>query len=245
MLTFLIKLKNITLDILFPPFCVNCQQHLDNRDKLICDNCYASIKLNNTLFCPVCRTRLAENKQICHFASYLLASAGNYDDPVLQNLIRFFKFKSLENLSPILGKILIKYLNSLNPIRQLADYILNPKSFIIIPIPLHPQRKRERGFNQAELLAKFVSDNLNLEMIDGLKRIKNTEPQSKSKNRESRLKNISGCFKINPLAEINVKNKNIILVDDVFTSGATMNEAIKILKSNGAKKIIALVLAKT
>lgn len=248
---FLIKLKNIILDILFPPICVNCRKTLtnaendaDQRGKIICEQCLGLIKLNSALFCPVCRARLAElssalreNKKICHRdAPYFLAAAGNYDDPVLQNLIHYFKYKSFENLAPILGELLIKYF------KLLSFETFKLLNFVIVPIPLHRCRERERGFNQAKLLAEITARHFNLPLIDGLKRIKNNEPQAKMKNSEKRTKNISGCFEIkNPEA---IRGKNIILIDDVFTSGATMNEAARILKKNGSGKIIALVLAK-
>ena len=235
---FLIKAKNTILNILFSPICINCQRHLDEKNKLICKQCMSLIKSNNTFFCPICRARLTENKNTCHSNSYLLAAAGNYSDPIFQNLIHYFKYKYFDNLTPLLGGLLLKYFKYIDP----KFYILNSKSYIIIPIPLHPSRERQRGFNQAKLLAKFVSNNLNLKLVEGLRRIKNTGSQSQQKNKEARNKNIIGCFKIR--SSESVKEKNIILVDDVFTSGATMNEAIKILKMNGAKKIIALVLAK-
>ncbi|MEK7168252.1 MAG: double zinc ribbon domain-containing protein, partial [Patescibacteria group bacterium] len=83
MFPFLIKIKEIIFDILFPPICLNCQKHLNNRNGLICEKCLSLIKINNTLFCSVCRARLAENRKICHRgAPYFLAAAGNYDDPV-------------------------------------------------------------------------------------------------------------------------------------------------------------------
>jgi len=231
---FLIKFKNFILDIFFPPICLNCQKHLESKSKLICEPCLSLIKVNNTLFCPVCRARLADNKRICHYDSpYLLAAAGNYDDLVLQNLIHYFKYKGFKNLTPILGEILIKYLASLN---------LNLKSFVLTPIPLHPRKERQRGFNQAKLIAEIVAKNFNLELIESLKRIRNNKPQVGLKDNEARIKNMAGCFKIQNPEQI--KNKNILLVDDVFTSGATINEAVKVLKQNGAKKIIALVIAK-
>ncbi|MEW6408364.1 MAG: ComF family protein [Patescibacteria group bacterium] len=230
----LIKAKELILDILFPPLCLNCQKHLEDKNELICKQCLLSIKLNNTLFCPVCRARLAENKRICHYDSpYLLAAAGNYDDPVLQNLIHYFKYQSFENLAPILGEIITRYIENCK---------LKIENFIIIPIPLHPLRERERGFNQARLIAEFAARNLNLELADELKRVKNNRPQVKLRNIEARAKNMINCFKIKNYEKI--KGKNILLVDDVFTSGATMNEAIAILKANGAKRIIALVSAK-
>lgn len=236
MLSLLIKARNIVLDILFPPICINCQQFLNDKNKLICEQCLSLIKFNNTLFCPVCRARLADNKRICHYDShYLLAAAGNYDDLVLQNLIHYFKYKSFKNLAPVLGEILIKYLNSLNP--QFS--ILNS---IVIPISLHPRRERRRGFNQAKLIAKILAENFNLEISEDLKRTKNNKPQVECRDSETRTKNIENCFEIKNPEKI--RGKNILLIDDVFTSGATMNEAVKILKQNNARKIIALVLAK-
>jgi len=300
------KVKNIILDILFPPICLNCRKHLTQTgpENLICSDCLSLIKLNNTLFCPICRARLAENKLTCgHFItaqinvnnprlsasnvrinprksaskfSYYLAAASNYDDPILQNLIHQFKYKRCKNLAPVLGEILIKYLNQLSlikakeissergseaerawfpseareseaeaPAKPLAGRLSGSENlslWLIVPVPLHSRRKRERGFNQAKLLAEIVARHFNLTLIEALKRIKNTKPQAKIKDIEKRMKNISNCFVIkNPEM---IQGKNIILVDDVFTSGATMNEAVKILKQNGAKKVIALVLAK-
>jgi len=251
MISFFIKAKNIALDILFPPICLNCQKPIDDRNKLVCEKCLSLIKFNNTLFCPVCRARLPENKKICHCYikaesrgsiqklrfSYLLGAAGNYDDPILQNLIHYFKYKSFKGLAPILGEIVLKYFKNL-----FGNWDLGFGNFIIVPIPLYPKKERQRGFNQAKLIAEFLSKKLNLELIEPLKRIKNTEPQAKLKDQEKRLENILGCFKIENPGQI--RGKNILLIDDVFTSGATINEAVKILKTNGALKIIALVLAK-
>jgi len=244
MFPFLIKTKNIALDILFPPICLNCQKTIDDRNKLICEKCLSLIKLNNTFFCPVCRARLAENKKICHYDSqYLLAAAGNYDDPVLQNLIHYFKYKYFKGLAPILGEIAVKYIGNCLPSGDAPQgQKLKIENFIILPIPLHPAKERQRGFNQAKLIAEFLSNKLNLELIEPLKRVKNTEPQAKLKDQNKRIKNISGCFEIKNPEQ--VKHKNILLIDDVFTSGATINEAVKILKINGASKIITLVLAK-
>jgi len=127
-----------------------------------------------------------------------------------------------------------------------AKYIENCKlkieNFIILPVPLHPKKERKRGFNQSKLISEAVAKNFDLEMSDCLKRIKNNKPQASLKDNEARIKNMAGCFRIKN-SEL-VKNKNILLVDDVFTSGATINEAVRILKESGAKKIIVLVIAK-
>ena len=239
----------ILLDILFPPVCLRCETRINadtkqiNADKnsskkIICDNCYRSIKLNATLFCGVCRARLPENKKICHpKARYLLAAASNYDDPVLQNLIHYFKYRSFQSVAPILGEILIEYLEEI--ILHSEFEILN---YVVIPIPLHSARERRRGFNQAQLLSEIIAHQWNLKMENVLKRTKNNKPQVGLRGNDERRKNMENCFAIlNPLA---ISNKNIILVDDVITSGATLNEAARILKENGARKILALVVAK-
>lgn len=239
MLSFLIKFKNAIFDILFPPICLNCRSALINSGNYICDNCYNSIQINTSLFCPVCRRRWAENKKICFHASYALAAAGNYDDPILKNLIHYFKYEYFENLASVLKKIIIKYVESLD---WRSEFKIN--NFIVIPLPLHPRREKERGFNQSKLLAESVSRHFNLKLLDILKRIKNSKPQAQCENKK-RMENVSNCFQLKNSADAEkIKNKNILLIDDVFTSGATANEAIKILKQNHCRKIIVLVLAK-
>jgi len=236
----LTKIKNIIFDILFPSICLGCQKYLEKKDNFICDDCYYSVKLNDTLFCPVCQARLAENKKFCNHGSkkskefpYLLAPASNYDNQIIQNLIHYYKYKNFSEISAILGDILNDYVQRTN---------LPVNDFSISCIPLHFIRENKRGFNQSKLLAEIISKNFNLELIDVLIKIKNNPPQAKSKNHKERKNNISGAFQaINPEK---INNKNIILIDDVYTSGATMSEAARILKQNGANKIIALVVAK-
>jgi len=236
MFSFLNKVKDFFLDILFPPICINCQKPFEKNQNSVCEECLEKIHLNNTLFCPVCRARLAENKKICHFnCQYLLGAAGNYDDPILQNLIQSFKYKSIKNLTPVLIDLLIKYTDSLNP-------ELNLLSSIVVPIPLFFRREKERGFNQSRLLAKNLAEKLSLEFCDALLRVKTTKSQAQTRDSEERAKNVEECFKI--ISPELIKDKNIILIDDVFTSGATINEAVKILKQNNARKILTLVIAK-
>lgn len=245
------KIKNVLLDIFFPPLCFGCQKYLENRNKYVCGDCLRSIKLNNTLFCPVCQARLPENKRVCSHGPekaekfpYILGAATTYDSKIIQDLIWHYKYKSFEQLSSPLGEILINYLDSI--IRNSsASWRIEIRNFLIIPIPLHLFREKKRGFNQSELLAKIISKNFSLEFIDALTRVKNNPPQAKSKDRKDRQKNISEAFQIiDPERIKKIENKNIILIDDVYTSGSTMSEAAQVLKKNGAGKIIALVVAK-
>ncbi len=228
------KIKEIVFDILFLRICLNCKNSLNGEKESICDDCLSLIKMNSAFFCPICRGRLPKMERTCHpKSSFILAPAGEYSDPIFQKIIQSFKYQGIENLAPVLGKIIIKYIKNCK---------LEIENCVIIPIPLHKSREKQRGFNQSKLLAKYIANYFNLSFIESLERIKKTKPQAQIKNKEERLKNISGCFKIKN-SEF-VKGKNIILVDDVFTTGDTINEAVKILKENNAKDIIALVAAK-
>lgn len=137
--------------------------------------------------------------------------------------------------------MLIKYFDSVTI--KPSTFNFSPLTCAVIPIPLSKDRLRERGFNQSLLLAKAVADHYRLNLVDNvLKRTKETKTQSGLKDWEERKENVKNCFALeNP--EL-IKGKNIILVDDVYTSGATMNEAAETLRANGARKIIALVIAK-
>lgn len=230
------KIKNLFLDILFPPQCLNCQITLEDREKenAVCNKCRNEIILNNTFFCPVCKARLPDNRKTCHKDSkYLLAAATSYNNETIKNLIWVFKYKKWRRLKKPLGDLLINYLENI-------DYDF--EDYIIMPIPLHKNRERERGFNQSKLLAEIIAEKLKINLITNcLKRIKNTKIQAELKELNQRRQNIENCFAVdNPDT---IKNKNIILVDDVHTSGTTISEAANVLRLAGAKKIIALVIA--
>jgi ComF family protein len=154
----------------------------------------------------------------------------DYHNPLTQNLIKTFKYQYLQNINKILVNILAQ---------QLAK--LNLENIIITNIPLHKKKKRQRGFDQTEVLAKNLSKKINVPYLNLLKRNKFTKAQAQLSKAE-RQKNVSDAFVVN---NINFEtNKTIILIDDVATTGATLNQAAKVLRDNGFDKIIALTLAK-
>lgn len=232
------KLKNAVLDVLFPPICLSCQNFLfpEEKENKICRKCLDSVFVHSSFFCSICKARRPDDKKICHQeAKYILAAATDYQNDMVRNLIHFLKYNGWSGLIKTIEPSLQKYFENLN---------YNFSEFIIIPIPLHRERLRERGFNQAELIAEVAVKFLNIPLEkDILKRIKETETQAKLKNSDERKINVQKCFALENPEKI--KNKKIILVDDVHTSGATISEAARILKSAGAKKIIAFVFAKT
>jgi len=114
---------------------------------------------------------------------------------------------------------------------------------LIIPIPMHKNNLKERGYNQSELVAKEIfriDEGKNFEiLLNTLTKIKETPHQSSLKNKSERLKNLKDCFRAD---EKLVKNRNIILIDDVITTGTTMKEASKTLREAGAKKVVCFAL---
>jgi ComF family protein len=220
-------------DIFFPPTCVGCGDSIANG--VICDSCKNSIVGFDTLFCGTCAARLPEQKKICHKnAPYLLGAAAAYDDESLRALIHALKFQGIEAAAAPLADMLAKYIKRLP---------LDLQNYIVTPVPLSVKRARARGFNQSALIARPFARALGIPFEEHvLARIVHRKPQSDTEDIFERRENIKDCFAIAPGA--NVQNKKIVLVDDVTTSGTTFTEASHILKSAGAKKILALAVAK-
>jgi ComF family protein len=124
------------------------------------------------------------------------------------------------------------------------DYF-QTNNYLIIPVPLYWLKAKRRGFNQSIVLAKLISKFLDISCQDNLLiRYKNNPPQAKISDPLLRQQNVANIFRINENLKSIIQNKNIILVDDVFTTGSTLNECAKVLKQNGANLIVAICLAK-
>ncbi len=234
---FLAKAKAFFLNILFPSVCLNCREHIDpeqSRFEAVCDACFEKIEVRDAFFCPVCFGRLPGGEKTCHPKSaFLLAAASSYGDETVQKLVRHLKYRFCPSAAAPLSRLLIRHLEAAG----------NPfKDAVVVPLPLAPRRKKERGFNQSELLAAPVAVRFNIPLAgDALERTRNTQAQADLKW-ERRKINVTGCFAVKNGAA--VAGKNVLLVDDVYTSGATAGEAVKALKSAGAKKIIVAVAAR-
>jgi len=166
----------------------------------------------------------------------------DYRHPPVKKAIRLLKYKGKREFAKIFAEIIYGRI-----MEELSDFIIfnNFQKPILMPIPLSKKRIRERGFNQTSLIcAELVKLDKNQNFIlekNILTKIKNGEHQANIENRQERLKNIVGSFSVkNPES---IKGGNIILIDDVTTTGATLNEAKKTLRKAGAKKIIAFAVA--
>lgn len=231
------QVKNIVLDILFPPLCLGCKKTLEENSELLCAACREKIQSNakaqSAFFCSECGNRLPEMKKTCHPGALLICGAVEiYGHEPATELVKLLKYSGIRSAAEILGDIIYQYAISLN---------IPLETFAVMPIPLPKKRVRSRGYNQAELIAQQFIKNTRLEtlMLRALER-KYTKPQTEMKNYESRQKNIAGCFLVKNRSLI--AGKNIILVDDVYTSGATMKEAARVLKAAGTKKILGLTV---
>ena len=150
---------------------------------------------------------------------------------VLKEAIHKFKFNGKKRLSGMLGQLMVEHL-------KCGEIPINDID-LIIPVPLSRQRERERGYNQSRLLADVISRAFNVRMDDvSLKKTKDIKPQFELK-REERFLNIIGAFRSGPLYE-----KSLLLVDDIYTTGATVAEAAKALKDAGARKVHVLTLGR-
>ncbi|OGL45488.1 MAG: hypothetical protein A2161_19410 [Candidatus Schekmanbacteria bacterium RBG_13_48_7] len=153
------------------------------------------------------------------------------DNPV-SRLILSFKYGSRFSIGNILGGVLAKYF---------IEYFGNEFIDIIIPVPLHFFRRFKRGYNQSELLANTLSKHVGLPVFrNTLIRMVRTQPQQGSFSERSR--NIKKVFKV--IRPKKIIQKNILLIDDVYTTGATVNECAKTLRRNGCKKVFVLTLAR-
>lgn len=163
--------------------------------------------------------------------------AGRYDD-VLKKAIGQLKYKKQTALAVPLGKLLAK---------KFAAYFDNfdPNDFSIVPIPLHPAKENERGFNQAELIACSFANKTGIKIKTGvLKKIINTKAQAKIADKNERIKNLENAFAVdNDNSLTSIIHTTVILVDDVSTTGATLFHASKALSAAGIKNIVGTVVA--
>ncbi len=241
----MIKTLNKILKIFFPYHCLNCQKILENN-QLLCFNCLNQIKINSAFFCPQCQKKLTTPFLSCHKQSkYLLAALSFYESP-LKELIHHLKYYSFKNSELIIKLIINQYLEKI--LKNYGEFLRD--EYWLLHVPLHPKKLKKRGYNQSLILAQILKEELKL-FFPKLKteikediviRIKNTIPQSRLKTVEEKYQNLENAFFLD--SKDFVKNKNFIIVDDISTSGATLKEITKILKANGAKKIIGFVLLK-
>lgn len=232
-----LNLAQDIVSIFFPTRCAVCGNPISGHD-LLCFSCSTKIKPIKKPYCMHCGYPLyceANNNFfdnfICgdckiHKKWFDSASAAIQYNEQARALIHKYKFQGFTHFSYLLGKWTLQ--------KYLYDERLGGEQ-MIIPVPLHKSRLRERGFNQAELIAGYISRFTSIPSApETLKRIKKTKPQYEM-TLEERQKNLKGAFKVPD--SVNIQNKIVLVIDDIFTTGSTAYEVSRTLKKAGAKTV--------
>lgn len=238
------NIKKFILDTVFPIYCIGC----DKEGVWFCEKCFGKIPFKLEQVCPICKKIIIPSGKVCFdckgensIDGILVASfyKKNKEKTILAKLIHYHKYRFALGLGAVLGKILEKsILNSALPLPE-----------IIIPVPLHPRRLRWRGFNQAQLLAQYLGENLTpgfpLPVYpNAILRNRYTKPQMEIKDKRQREINTQDAFTLNSQTAPEINGKIIFLIDDLATTGSTLFECSKVLKKAGAKKVYGVVLAR-
>lgn len=226
-------------DALFPTRCVNC----GICGNLFCSDCLMTLKFPRRLLCPECAdpTSLGEFCDKCKHGHRLdgLWVSQYYGNPLLRNAVRALKFDYLTELSLPLGRLMAVTLKAFELPPKFHSVPI--ERWFITAVPLAPRRLRERNFNQAELMATVIAKQNDLALTKVLVRNRYTKPQTDLPliKREG---NVMDAFTAKPGSHIT--GNSFIVVDDVYTSGATLEACAKALKSAGAIEVWGLVAAK-
>lgn len=231
------------LDILYPRICLVCKKKLPefSIDNAVCRKCWDTIEKNTPPFCGSCGRHFQApdiSKNTCpecedkKFYFDRALSPFRYEGTI-KELIHGFKYENKRHLGALLSAELIKFIKEYDlPIKTLNA---------VIPVPIHAVKLREREYNQSQILSEYIAKEFNKEILNGtLIRRRWTKTQTDLRL-EERLKNIKGCFCLKQPDAI--CKKNILLVDDVLTSGATASEAARVLKNGGADCVYVLTVA--
>jgi len=215
------------LQLVYPPLCVVCQHTIQEMNdlKTICTSCLQKIQPVPLHFA---REQILDRLNPCYLDG--LEAVFQFD-PVVQTIIHQIKYQKAERLAQKFAAYAVQFVNR---------SFLHRKAFVL-PVPLFSSREKERGFNQSQRIAEgFFQQTKNHVYSHLLKRIRSTTTQTEL-NREERLKNVSKAFEVSEIDFI--RGQSIIIVDDVVTTGATLNECARELKNAGALKVYGLTLA--
>ena len=215
------------LDLLFPSRCLGCRR----LGSCFCGRCAASIRRLPEPFCPTCARAVDPRFPVCRCAQPALrytVAAGEFSGP-LRDAIHRFKYQGMSAGAGGLAALL-----------QPAIAPLQTRDLLLAPLPLHPRRLRERGYNQAALLARALARDGTLPVVeDALRRVKATRAQVTLRAVE-RARNMAGAFEADPAR---CAGRSFVLIDDVCTTGATLCAAAQALQAAGAREVLGAVLA--
>jgi ComF family protein len=236
------------IDIIYPPRCTVCQAFLGNdnltnegQGMSFCRGCLADFRKITSPLCPACGRPFISEGEDDHLCEdcfrkrpyYEAARAPYRYEGAIMTAIHQFKYGNKSFLAESLGPLLARFAEG---------WVKESRNVLTTPVPLHPKKLRQRTFNQSLLLARHVARKLDspLDFLS-LRRVRNTLPQT-SLGKKERRKNVRGAFHVvDPTA---FKGKTVLVIDDVATTGNTLNECALALRRSGCKKVLCLVLAR-
>lgn len=229
------------IEQLLPAQCLVCA--LESNNKLICSHCEKKILAPRKLclHCALPLNKTADYCGDCLQKTYLFDQIHALDDykKPLSTLIKQLKYQQQLIAGELLAELLIKSILTRYTKQQLStfDYLL--------AVPLHPKKLRLRGFNQSQIIANSLQRTLSIAVLENyVTRSKNTMPQE-GLSINKRRRNLAGAFAPHPHATQNITGKNIIIIDDVVTTGATVNSLCQYLKKEGANHLTVLCISRT
>jgi ComF family protein len=226
-----------TRDLFFPAVCFKCGQKISRS--FLCEGCEEKIDFFNPPLCRLCSKPIKENTNpICKGCwgkrqpySYLISITA-YKEP-MSSIIHDFKYRNCDWMADFLSEMMINHLLKIGFTPQ--DYDL------ITCVPMHYLKLKERGYNQASLLARKIANHFKITFRDDIiYQTRYRKPQAPLTGKE-RKKNIENCF----LAKGDCRGKNILLIDDIFTTGSTVKTCSHALKKEGTRDITVVTLSKT
>lgn len=231
-------LNHSILDLFLPNQCIVCQ---DISNVNLCSKCLinipntANLWLNNSsnqqsIFVPNLNTTIQNSLKTSYLDSILTCTS--FKNHIIKKSIHYLKYKNLPQLSHPLGSIIL---------RTLSQNLRVKENIILCPIPLHSNRLKFRGYNQALLLTEYLQSQLKLPLYTHLYRVRDTPHQMKINDKQTRVQNITDAFIAK--RQIDCEGQHIIIVDDVTTTLSTIEQAAKALSRQGFASINALVLA--
>ena len=225
------------INFFLPRTCFCCGADLKNKT-LLCEDCFKKVEVVQGLICQRCGVPLKYGGQYCYncrgskaakYRCSFIRSSLKFNEPT-RALVHAFKYEKYLNIAPYFAEVMYR------TFRKYPEY---REATFLVPVPIYKSRQRRRGFNQAEVLAKHLSEICGIPVLNALVRIKDTKSQTKL-TREQRRKNISGAFVLSNDIKEKIKKQAIILIDDVCTTSATLEECACILKKAGAREVLAL-----
>jgi ComF family protein len=233
-------------DWLYPPRCRACRGRILGRDaEYFCEHCREHIQLVDHPLCNVCGRPFPDANGDDHECGVCLERPPQFiaarawacypreDDHPLREVVQKFKYARKVSLGRPLGRLMA---------RGCQEFLREIDPDVIVPVPLYPKRLRWRGFNQSVLLAREVSRAYGIHMDPFLLQRRHETAAQTRLAEEERRRNVRGAFTLDP--DRPIRGKRVLIVDDVYTSGATVNECSRTLKQGGAKEIYVLTLAR-